>query len=142
MRSGCSQPVAGAAFPVPSPNRPTVPCVSIRDQLPEGSFLRAEPGYVARQRVPIDVLSQEEVDAAVIAAGGRIRHAVKQSQGVRPGRLFGRMADVSWYEFPEGLAGGRYRVDRGWLRGEVSQRSANLGGLVDGRGRGLQTPPT
>jgi len=60
-----------------------------------------EPGFRARQRVDVSGMSIAERDELVLAAGGRIVKHNIPSRGLRPGRLFERTQEVSYYLIPE-----------------------------------------
>ncbi len=75
---------------------------SILDALPEASTVRAPAGYCARCRVHVGGVTMDELDAAVIEAGGRIEGDRVRSAERLPGRPAARIVGTFWYVIPEG----------------------------------------
>jgi hypothetical protein len=77
--------------------------MSIFDSLAKGSFLgsKAPPGFRARQRAETSSPERDEMDAKVLAAGGRVEVQDLRSNGLGGGRMLPRSHRVSWYVIPE-----------------------------------------
>jgi hypothetical protein len=63
-------------------------------------MVAAPAGYSARSRVPVEGVTVDELDAAVIEAGGRIE-AKQLRPRLLPGRHGPRITDTFWYVIPE-----------------------------------------
>jgi hypothetical protein len=61
---------------------------------------RGTQGYSARSRVHVEGVTMDELDAAVIEAGGRVE-ARQLRPRLLPGRHGPRITDTFWYVIPE-----------------------------------------
>ena len=68
--------------------------------LPVASFAAHPPGFVSRQRTPVEGATLDALDAEVAAVGGYIQGKTLVSRNMRRGRMTPRREHVSWYVIP------------------------------------------